>query len=374
MPATKNGVKAAARIKLITSSSPESVELTVFEHGNAVVRETREITLHGGTTPVHIEGLPHHITWSSLTITPAAGSKKLKVVKRFTRPNELVLEPADGQTGTFKLMLMYEVWGIWWGSSRYEATPGDDESKLDGLVCYVDMDNRSGQTFDNASIKLVTGHSRHLSGDDAEVYPIEGKITLEHGTPVTLTLREFEGLAVDNEYFTSPPRFYWLPDHPNSRRKDAIWSSLVVRGKIDTSLPKGSVSSLELADDGELHKVECGKIHAHVYPKCKVCIAKRTEALTVQHLLLQYHEDPPGKANHRFAQATREIRLENNTDSPAEVLVHDIAGGDPEVLSRSHEFVTFNKSGRACYRVTVPERTSGPGQLTIRYQVKYRID
>lgn len=75
----------------VVSAAPETVELTAYQQGPAVIRETRKVTLADGRSTLQLDGLPLQFVPGSLTVVSADGAGKFKMISTSFRNANLSL-------------------------------------------------------------------------------------------------------------------------------------------------------------------------------------------------------------------------------------------------------------------------------------------
>lgn len=90
---------------LVTSAQPDSLELTVYQHGDAVVHESRTVELASGKNHILLEGLPQQFVEDSFEISEVGGPGNFKLGPDSFSPADLsvqaLLQKAVGGRITF---------------------------------------------------------------------------------------------------------------------------------------------------------------------------------------------------------------------------------------------------------------------------------
>jgi hypothetical protein len=150
---------AEARVNLDTIPDRDSVQLTIYNSVDlTMVRETRHLTLRKGLN--HLE-----FSWANTLIDPTSLE-----FKALSRPDEIELLDASYPprapntlewriksefSGEAVVEIRYFTSGISW-SADYVAESNREETKAN-LAGFVRVNNRSGEDYENAQIRLVVG-------------------------------------------------------------------------------------------------------------------------------------------------------------------------------------------------------------------------
>ena len=117
-----------ARQDAITSDKASTVELTAYQSGPAVIRETRVLQLPAGRSKVFIGGLPKRFVPNSQTIVSVGGSGSFHVGQRSLRPANLTQQTMLAQSVGSKITLI-------------EETKAGRERRITGTLEHI-VDNR----------------------------------------------------------------------------------------------------------------------------------------------------------------------------------------------------------------------------------------
>lgn len=149
---------ATAQSSIVTSDHAATVELTAYESGPAVIRETRDISLPVGKSKVYIGGLPKTFVPNSQTIVSVQGSGKFRLGQRSLRPANLNTQSILTQTVGSQITLI-------------EETKGGKERRVTGTLEHI-VDNR-------VAVLRVRGK--------IVVLPLTSKFELPNGIPAGLS-------------------------------------------------------------------------------------------------------------------------------------------------------------------------------------------
>ncbi len=131
---SKHEQDAAAQTdsKIVNSDTAATVDLTAYQSGPAVIRETRDIALPVGKSKVYIGGLPKTFVPNSQTIVSVEGSGKFHVGQRSLRPANLSSAAILAQSVGSKITLIEETKA---GNER--RTTGTLEHIVDGRIAVL---------------------------------------------------------------------------------------------------------------------------------------------------------------------------------------------------------------------------------------------
>jgi hypothetical protein len=150
---------ANARINVDTVPARDSVQLTIYNSVDlTMVRETRYLTLRKGLN--HLE-----FSWANTLIDPTSVEFKalshadeVEVLDVSFPPrvtNTLEWRISSEFSGEVKVEIRYFTSGISWAADYVTGARRDE--KLASLAGFVKVNNRSGEEYENAQVRLVVG-------------------------------------------------------------------------------------------------------------------------------------------------------------------------------------------------------------------------
>ncbi|MDD4268509.1 MAG: DUF4139 domain-containing protein [Pirellulaceae bacterium] len=150
---------AAADVDLVTIPRREGTQLTIYNSDDiTMVREHRLLTVKQGINRIQF-------TWAETLIDPTSidfrildHEDQVDLIDTTYPPgrNDALQWNIHSQfAGKIAVEIRYFTSGITWAAS-YVGLANADETKLD-LTGYVHVENRSGELYDNAQIRLVVG-------------------------------------------------------------------------------------------------------------------------------------------------------------------------------------------------------------------------
>ncbi len=152
-------------VDLTTLPERQQCHLVVYSAVNlTVVRDRRLIPLAQGPSAIEF-------TWADTMITP--DSLRLRAVQRPdlvrilrasyppNRTNTLIWDIAAEQAGDYLTEASYFTHGLFW-RPQYRVIANDDESQV-RLIAAFEIENRSGEDYENAGIQLVSGDVKYVT-------------------------------------------------------------------------------------------------------------------------------------------------------------------------------------------------------------------
>jgi hypothetical protein len=150
---------ASARINVVTLPGRDSVQLTIYNSADlTMVKETRVLTFRNGLNKLEFSWAntlidPTSVEFRALTHADQVDVLDVSFPPRVT--NTLEWRINSELAGEVKVEIRYFTSGISW-SADYVAEASKDE-KLMALAGNVRVNNRSGEDYDNAQVRLVVG-------------------------------------------------------------------------------------------------------------------------------------------------------------------------------------------------------------------------
>lgn len=149
-----------AGIELVTLPARDRVELTIYREVDlTLVRERRTLTFGKGRNRLEFSWAGTMIDPTSLELAPVEDRGRFEVLDRSYPPRvakTLVWTVETDREGPRPVEISYFTAGVSW-SATYQvvASPDGARMDLDGDVRIV---NRSGEDYEDASVRLVVGH------------------------------------------------------------------------------------------------------------------------------------------------------------------------------------------------------------------------
>ncbi|RMH55314.1 MAG: hypothetical protein D6679_11885 [Candidatus Hydrogenedentota bacterium] len=150
---------ADSRVGLVTLPRRDEVQLTIYNSADiTLVRERRTLTLSEGTNRLEFSWAGTLIDPTSVQFLPLTHRDDVSVRDiSFPpgAPNSLVWILHSEVSGPVKVEISYFTSGLNWGSD-YEAVLDPKAAAMD-LNSYVRVENHSGETYEDAQVRLVVG-------------------------------------------------------------------------------------------------------------------------------------------------------------------------------------------------------------------------
>ncbi|MGB4947810.1 MAG: DUF4139 domain-containing protein [Candidatus Competibacter denitrificans] len=149
----------ARNVDLATVPSRNTVQLTIYNSEDlTLVRETRVVTFKQGVNPLQFSWANTLIDPTSVELKvrqPKTGVELLDTTYPHDRPQTLYWNVQSDANHEATIEISYFTSGISWRAD-YLAIADPDEKTLH-LNSFVRVDNRSGEDYENAQVRLVVG-------------------------------------------------------------------------------------------------------------------------------------------------------------------------------------------------------------------------
>src|ERR1041384_4039972 len=150
---------AQARVNVVTLPGRNSVQLTIYNSVDlTMVKETRLLTFRKGINRLEFSWANTLIDPTSVEFRALTHADEVEVLDVSFPPrvtNTLEWRINSEAAGEVQVEIRYFTSGISW-SADYVAEANQSE-KLMGLAGYVRINNRSGEDYENAQVRLVVG-------------------------------------------------------------------------------------------------------------------------------------------------------------------------------------------------------------------------
>ncbi|HEY0551567.1 MAG TPA: hypothetical protein VGF13_18325, partial [Verrucomicrobiae bacterium] len=170
---------AHARINVVTLPDRDTVQLTIYNSVDlTLVKETRHLTFRKGLNRLEFSWANTLIDPTSVEFRALTHADEVEVLDASfppRAPNTLEWRINSEFAGDFVAEIRYFTSGISW-SADYVAEAARDESAM-SLAGSVRVNNKSGEDYENAQIRLVVGTVR-LVEQIAQLATISGKAVL----------------------------------------------------------------------------------------------------------------------------------------------------------------------------------------------------
>ena len=282
--------------------------------------------------------------------------------------------------------------GIGW-KSDYVLVLSKDDSKID-VSGWVTIDNRSGATYEDASIQLVagdvhrveqaprvmdmmmkTGAAREAAPQFEEeaffeyhLYTLQRKSTIRDNQTKQISLLEAVDVGVEKSFVYQPQQQWWFASMPEPDKTTKIGVYLSVENSkkngMGMPLPKG-ISRVYKKDAGESLQFvgEDAIDHTPEDEKIRVKIGDAFDVVG-ERVQTDYRVLSTGN----LYESSYKITLRNHKDERVVVQVVEAVPGDWTMTKKSQEYV---KEASNRVRFDVPVEKKGAAELTYTVQIKY---
>jgi len=285
----------------------------------------------------------------------------------------------------------YLTGGIGW-QANYVLVLSEDDREAD-LAGWVTIDNKSGATYNDASIKLVAGDvhrapqervrgGRGVMVSDAlkseqfveeaffeyHLYTLQRKSTIKDNQTKQIRLLGADGVVVEKSYVYASRFPYWFDamSGPDRSTKVGVFLALenTKKNSLGMPLPKGVVRVYKKDDDESLQFV--GEDAIDHTPEDETVRVKVGEAfdIVVERVQTKFRVLQSG---HLYESAYK-VDIRNHKDEQIVVSVVEIIPGDWEITESSHE---YERESSNRIRFDVPLADRGSAELTYSVRIKY---
>lgn len=378
---------------------PENSEVTVLEqnyeydllNSSSLLEKYlgREITVAGTNGETYTGTLLSHEEGGVVLETETGEAVVLREISKVELQNasELSTKPTivwqiySPVSGTRELLTSYLTENIGW-EANYVFKSNEDDTQAD-IRGWVNIDNRAGITYENASLKLVSGEINRVSppvqplpADRAEeavveeqdtssftqetfseyhLYTLERPVTLRNNQEKQISLFSVDSVPVEKELIY------------DSTLSEQVRNYLTLENSNETGpgmpLPAGVVRVYKADSGGELQFLGEDRIqHTPEGEEIKVAVGSVFD-LTVKRNQTDYQ-----RISDNVERVSYEIQINNSRAEPQDVTVVEHLYGDWEILENSDEYEETD-AFTIEFRVTVPAN----GTKVISYTVENRF-
>lgn len=360
----------------------QTVEL-VMEHEDGT-RETVKAKLIGNQ-----EGAVYELEDGRIAVNPDA-----RVVLP-SLPAGLISKPSlvwmlESKRPKQTVEASYLTGGIGW-KADYVVVLASDEKKVD-LTGWVTIDNHSGATYNDASLKLVAGNVNRArpefprakgavsfeatsvagSGFEEEsffeyhLYTLQRRTTIKDNQTKQVTLLDAGNVGVKKVYIVQPGGAYWFGRYAGVEKpKVAVHLSLDNSKKngMGMPLPKGTVRVYKKDSSDALQFI--GEDSIDHTPEDETIRVKMGDAFDV--VAERKQTDFEVLASGHLYRSSYQIDLRNHKSEAITVSVIENLNGDWTITKSSHE---YQKETASRVRFEVPVAAKGSATLTYTVEVR----
>ncbi len=286
----------------------------------------------------------------------------------------------------------YLTGGIGW-KADYVAVLAADDSKLD-LSGWVTINNSSGATYNDASLKLVAGNVNRVqpemamfkTGDDMHVrggrpaapqfqeesffeyhlYTLERKATVKDNQTKQIELLSAEDAKTKKSFVVSSQQGFWFYQVPDVEKpKVGVYISVEnsKKNQMGMPLPKGTVRVYKQDSKGELQFI--GEDAIDHTPEDETIRVKMGEAFDIVAERAQTSFEVVS-SGHLYRSAYK-VTLRNHKSENITVSVVEPVAGDWTITQSSHK---YEKETSTRLRFDVPVTSKGSAELTYTVEVR----
>ncbi|HEY5974387.1 MAG TPA: DUF4139 domain-containing protein [Geobacteraceae bacterium] len=311
-------------------------------------------------------------------------------------PDNLIAKPTlvwllqHDAAATRQLEASYLTEGIGWRADYVLSLAG--EAELADLSGWVTIDNRSGASYPDATLKLVAGDVNRVREEprvmaktmrvgmadaapqfreqelfEYHLYTLERPATIKENQAKQLRLLSAAGLPVSREYLLrGAAHYYQSPQgEPGQPQKVAVYLQFDNRAQygLGLPLPKGTVRVYQRDADASLQFV--GEDSIDHTPKDEKVRLKVGEAFDL--VATRKQTDWRKLANDSY-EAAFQITIRNHKKEAVTVRVLEPVPGDWQMVDSSHP---HDKVESATAQFLVPVAKDGEAKLTYRVKMRY---
>jgi hypothetical protein len=312
-------------------------------------------------------------------------------------PKGLISKPSlvwmlDNRRKNHTVEASYLTNGITW-KADYVAVLEKDDKRVD-LSGWVTIDNKSGATYDNATLKLVAGDVNRVQPEkrreialaqmtmaeagrpsfkeesffEYHLYTLNRKATVKDNQTKQMGLLEAADVAVEKSFVYAPlgRYFHTRMGGPDTETKVGVYVSFdnSKKNNLGMPLPKGVVRMYKKDADGALQFVGEDSIdHTPEDEKIRLRMGNAFD-IVAERVQTDYKVLASG---HLF-ESSYKITLRNHKEEDVTVQVVERLYGDWQVLNNSHE---YEKESSHRIRFDIPIERKGSAELTYTVRVKY---
>jgi hypothetical protein len=281
--------------------------------------------------------------------------------------------------------------GIGW-KSDYTAVLAADDSKLD-LSGWVTIDNRSGATYTDASLKLVAGDVNRVRPDvypmamaenmavrgtakapqfqeetffEYHLYTLERRATLKDNQTKQIELLSAEGAKADKSFVVQPQFNFWFYRAQDVEKpKVGVYISVAnsKQNQMGMPLPKGIVRVYKQDSKGALQFI--GEDRIDHTPEDETIRVKMGEAFDVVAERAQTSFEVLSSGH--LYRSSYKVTLRNHKAENIKVSVVDLIHGDWTITTSSHK---YDKETAQRVRFDVPVSSKGSAELTYTVEIR----
>ncbi len=312
-------------------------------------------------------------------------------------PAGLISEPSlvwllESKAAKHTIEASYLTAGIGWHSD-YVAVLSADDKQAD-LSGWVTIDNQSGASYENASLKLVAGdvnrarpeYDRMVKTDmmaqstlggreqfqeetffEYHLYTLERPATVKDRQTKQISLLSAENAKVNKTFVVQPQYAYWFARADNIEKpKVGVYVSMEnsKKNSMGMPLPKGVVRVYKKDSKGELQFV--GEDRIDHTPEDETIRIKMGDAFDVVAERVQTNFEVLSSGH--LYRSSYKVTVRNHKAEDITVQVVELMQGDWTITTSS---VKFDKESSHRVRFDLPVKAKGSAELTYTAEIRY---
>jgi hypothetical protein len=293
-----------------------------------------------------------------------------------TRPTLFWLYQSD-QTGTKTGRLSYQTRGMGW-TAEYVGVLNETETKL-GLSGWAAIQNNSGKTFADATLKLVAGDIHRAAAKRPPSIRTTTMADMERGAgfeekeffeyhlytlprKTTLSDREKKQISLFEPASAKVKKiFIYQPDRNPTQVKVALNFVNSTSAGLGLPLPAGRVRLFQADEDGSLILLGEDKIaHTPRDEELKLTVGYAFDLVAKESLVKQE------RISSKVEEREMEIELRNRKEDPVTIQVEKKIWGFWEIIESTHEYKQKD-ANTVIFEVPVPAGETA----TVTYRVRF---
>jgi hypothetical protein len=368
--------------KLMEKYVGKTVELVRYTENGEEIRASAKLLGTSGGYVYEIDG--------KVAVNPAG-----RVVLP-SLPEGLIARPSlvwmlDNRRDRHTVEASYLTGGINW-KANYVAVLDKDDKKTD-LSGWVTIDNRSGTTYENATLKLVAGdvnrvrEERRLVSYDTmaeaapkaaqfqeesffeyHLYTLSRPATVRNNQTKQISLLSAADVGVKKSFVYAPARGYWRARKggPDRNTKVGVFVSLdnTEKNKMGMPLPKGVLRVYKKDKDGALQFI--GEDRIDHTPRDETIRIKMGDAFDV--VAERVQTDFQVLSSGHLYRSSYKVTIRNHKDEDIVVQVVERLTGDWTIERKSHD---YEKESSHRIRFDVPVEANASAELTYTALIEY---
>jgi len=331
-------------------------------------------------------------TANGIVVAPQGQLELAELPKGLVSKPSLLWKIDCDKAGAQKAEISYQTQGLNW-KCDYVAVDNADDTGVD-ITSWVTLDNKSGATYNDASLKLIAGdvhkvvpaapppmEERAMAMDavaaqapqfseqsfaEYHMYSLAGKTDLHDNETKQMTLFNASAVPVKKLFLFEPSGpFEDGQGGDDSKVKVKLEMLNSKENNMGMALPKGKMRVYKRDVDGALQFIGEDEIdHTPKDEKVRVLIGNAFDVVGG----LKQTSFTDGSNFGKVQKATYEVSLRNHKDSAVTVTFVGHAGGDWKITSPS---MPFTKKNSTTFEFAVPVAKNAESKVTYTVETRY---